>query len=188
MQMKKGLHQLDASHTFLSLGMGSIGLFPLLVAIIPSTLAKTLHETTSTLLVQVPKDAYILYSVGFGLLTIMFFLFYALKVNAKAKIISVVIGLVVLFCFVDASQRYVRIASDSVAFKHSLLSEPSEYKWEEVEKVVFREIPKEGGFAKFDFHFTDGKVMTVANDRYLKPYRKVLEKKFNDDGIEYKRG
>lgn len=188
MQMKKGLHQLDASHTFLSLGMGSIGLFPVLLAIIPTVLAKSLHETRNTLLVQVPKDAYILYGVGFGLLTILFFLFYILKVNTKAKIIGVVIGAIVLFCFVDGSQRYVRIASDSVAFKQSLLSEPSEYKWEEVEKVVFREIPKEGGFAKFDFHFTNGNVMTVANDRYLKPYRKVLEKKFNDDGIEYKRG
>lgn len=186
--MKKGLHQLDASHVFLSLGMGSIVLFPILLSIIPTILAKTLHETRATLLVQVPKEAYILYGIGFALLTLTFFLLYVLKMSKKAKIISIAIGFLVLFCFVDGSQRYVRIATDSVAFKNSLLSGEYVSTWDKIEKVVFREIPKEGGFAKFDFHFTDGNVMTFANDQHMKRYRNLLEKKFIDDGIEYKRG
>ncbi|WOV87357.1 hypothetical protein QWT69_16135 [Sporosarcina oncorhynchi] len=188
MQMKKGLHQLDASHTFLSIGMGSIGLFPILLAIIPTLVAKTLHETRTTLLVQVPKEAYFLYGIGLVLLTITSFLLYFLKINKKAKMISAAIGLLVLLCFVDASQRYVRVATDSVAFKSSMLSKEYVYTWEEVEKVVFRELPKEGGFAKFDFHFNDGNIMILANDNYMMRYRKLLEKKFSDDGIEYKRG
>ncbi|WOV87361.1 hypothetical protein QWT69_16155 [Sporosarcina oncorhynchi] len=73
MEMKQGLHQLDSSHTFLAMGMSSFVLFPILLIVTPMMLAKTLHETSSTVLLQIPQFAYVTYGIGLLLLTVTFF-------------------------------------------------------------------------------------------------------------------
>ena len=130
MEMKQGLHQLDSSHTFLAMGMSSFVLFPILLLVTPMMLAKTLHETSSTVLLQIPQSAYVTYGIGLLLLTVTFFLLSFLRVSKKAKKISAIIVLLAVFCFANGSQQFSRIAWDSLAFKRSIWSETYEYKWE----------------------------------------------------------
>lgn len=188
MQMKQGLNQLDSSHTFLAMGMGSFALFPILLIVTPMMVAKTLHETPSTILLQIPQSAYVTYGIGLLLLTITCFLLSFLRVSKKAKQIGAVIVLLAVFCFVDASQRFARLGWDTLAFKKSIWSETYEYTWDDIDKVVFREVPIKDDTAKFDFHFQDGNRMTLSNNEEMKAWRKKIEQKFEDDGIEYKRG
>lgn len=185
MQKSGGLNQHETYHTCLAYGLLLLGLFPPLMFFGPKIVAMTFHETPSTLFVQMPKSSYIMYGVGLLMLSVTLLLQYALKLSTKAKVVGSILFLLAIFCLADGSQRFNRMGLDSLIFKESLMSQKHEYAWEDIEKVVYWEVPKEG-WPKYDFHFKDGNLMILSDSEIVKGWRNIIERKLNESEIEFR--
>lgn len=181
------LDQNEPRHVMMAITFGVFLLSPVFLLTAPIFIAISMHGVPDSWVVLAPAKSYLFYGIGLLFLFIACFILFLLRLNKTSKWISAVCVLVFILFMAEGTQHYVGVATDDVSFKRGMFASEQRYPWSEVEVVTYREFPKEGGFPKFDFHFTDGDVMTLPETEHVRRLHNAIREKLTKNDIEYQR-
>ncbi|MBB4826635.1 small-conductance mechanosensitive channel [Sporosarcina luteola] len=181
------LNQNEPRHVMMAISIGVLLLTPVFLLAVPMFIAKSLHELPTSWVVLAPAKGFLFYGIGLLFLFIAFFILFLLRLNKTAKWISAFSFLLCTLFIAEGTQRYIGVASDYLSFKRGLFASEQRYPWSEVELVTYREFPEEGGFSKFDFHFTDGEIMILPENGQVRYLHNSIRKKLTKEDIDFQR-
>ncbi|MUK88021.1 hypothetical protein GMD78_06360 [Ornithinibacillus sp. L9] len=153
----------EAKHMFMAAAIGILFLSPILLLLIPSFVANSIHHTDSWFVI-VPGKSYAVYALGFLFLFLAALIPFLLDVRKKSILISVIFFLLSSTSFVIASQAYTSLSDQSISYNYLLSNEPYTYSWDEIDQIVYYEIPREEGFSIYEFHFYDGNRIEITEN------------------------
>lgn len=188
MQMQKGLHKLEWYHTSLGWGMMLLFLSPIWLFLLVPMTTMTLHEVPFTLFVQLPKIAYVLYTIGYLLFACACISQFLFRGSTKGKLVGCAILVVSILCIADGTQRYSRVGLDSIIVRDSLWSQKHVYDWKDLEEVVYHHTDKDRSYSNYEFRFRDGNVATVADSVIVQGWRNIIQRKMDENGVAYRQG
>ena len=177
----------EARHIFMAFGLGILALSPYLLVMLPLPLASTLYESPVTWVVSVPKNIYLFYGVGLFLLIFAFFLLFLLSLNKASKMISGVCLFFSVLFIAHGTQQYTAVTSEGISFKQTIWEGTQSYSWDEIEKVVYRENRMSGNFPMFEFHFVDGNMRNLQENRSVQPWYRMIKDKLDSLDTKFER-
>jgi hypothetical protein len=142
-------------------------------------------ETNSVVIV--PAKVFMFY--GFGVLfpITAAFLLWIMSENKKSKWLATISVLISILLMADGSGHYVGVTTDGISFKRGIAKANQHYTWSNIQHVVYREFPEEGGFSKFDFYFKDGEMVTLPENWQMRIFTNSLTKVLRREEIELTR-
>lgn len=167
----------EARHLFLALGIVILMVSPIFLLLFPAFIANTLYNTPEDWHIYVPGVAYVFYSIGFLFLVIAPAIIFILDIRKKSIIFGMTFLLLGGVFFYIASGPYKSLTSNSISYRVLFSTEKHTYSWEEVEKVVYYEIPSEEGFSKYEFFFSDGTSMELNENGHIRLLRENIRSK-----------
>ncbi|MDN4608470.1 hypothetical protein [Sporosarcina highlanderae] len=177
----------EPRHIFMAISFGILVVSPVFLLLLPSFIANSLYQEPSTWVIVVPSKVYLLYGVGVLFLIIATSLLWILSVNKKSKWLAAICILISILFVAEGSGHYVRVSTEGISFKRGVVEANQHYAWDKIEQVVFRQIPQEGGFPKFDFYFRDGEMVTLPQNRHMHLFHNTLVKTLQREGIDVTR-
>ncbi|MGG0668681.1 hypothetical protein [Sporosarcina koreensis] len=181
------LDKIGSRQIFMAITIGIFVCSPIFVLIVPLFIANALYQESNTWAVVVPAKAFMSFGLGALFLITATFLLWIMSVNKKSKWLAAICVLLSILLMVDGSGRYVGVSTDGISFKRGLAGANQHYEWSNIQQVVYREFPEEGGFPKFDFYFKDGEMVTLPENRDMRIFTNTLTKVLQKEEIEFKR-
>lgn len=176
--------KLGSRHIFMILAIAILLLSPVFVLLGPLFIANTLYHTSGNWYVFVSGASYIVYSVGCLLLFFSALILCLLDSSKPAIYMGIVSLILGGFSFVIAAQNYTNLADESISYRDIFSKEQHTYSWDEIERVVYKRIPRSKGFPKYEFHFTDGNKVILAENGIVERFRETIESRLGQEGIE----
>ena len=158
---------IEKRHMFMAISICTLLLSPLIVIIGPLFIAQTLFYERKYWLIQAPSVNYILFTIGFILLTSAFIILWLKDVNKKSVFFA---GILIVACAVllfVASSSYEKIMPDAITIKSPFSIEKKVYAWEDVEKVDYYLYKEHMNDRYFMFYFNDGSSWRLNHSGYV---------------------
>jgi hypothetical protein len=174
----------ESRHIFMVIAIGILLLSPIFVLILPLFVANTLYFTPGNWYVMVSGTVYIVYSIGF-LFIFLSAMILALLDSSKVSIFISIACLVLSgFSFMVASQDYTSLGDDSISYRGIFSKEENTYSWNEIERVVYNEVPRGVGVSDYEFYFKDGKKFVLAESGIVEGLRNNISIRLSFEDIE----
>ncbi|WP_062351918.1 hypothetical protein [Bacillus kwashiorkori] len=171
----------EPKHVFLALAICVLLSTPILLIIIPSTVANIIYTNEHVWHIFLPGDSYLVYGIGCLLIIIALFII-AIADIKKSSIITGIIGLVFAFTsFYFAAQAYKIFSDEGITYRTLFPYEQNSYKWNEVETIThYRDMS--GDESKYEFIFHDGIKLEIPENEYFRLIRnKVSNRMYSMD-------
>jgi hypothetical protein len=174
----------ETRHIFMVLAFAILLLSPLFVLLLPSFVANSLYITTETWYVFVSGTSYIVYSVGFLFIFLSLLIIFLLNRSKTSLYISLVCILLAGASFYVAAQNYTSLAYDSISYREIFTKEKHTYAWDEIEKVVYNEVPRDENFSNYEFYFNDGEKLILVENGLVEALRGFIKSSLTNKGIQ----
>lgn len=169
---------------FLSIGIALMMLSPILVLLLPRTVANVVHHSSSNMVLYVNTATYIWYAVAFLLLVGSSFLVYffwewkfVLLLGCLPLLLSVVL-------FVFVSRHYIAIGYDEISYQHLFSTKEHHYRWDEIEEASYEQISASDNRWQYQFTFNDGETLVVAENGYIAEIQAWMSDQFKKANVE----
>lgn len=176
----------EARHIILAISIAIIVILPIVLLVLPTAMIHTLYARPSQFVLYATGASYLVY--GASLLFLFFSVFVIFLLWGK-KLLIVGISLTSLLlggiAFYFATEHYVSIGTDHIAYQ--LLFSPDEYVygWDEVEKAVYFTDDYDKIAATYEFTFTDGNTVKLPENAYLSDYQFMIHNLIRSHEIEF---
>lgn len=167
----------------MAIAIGIIFLSPILLLLLPSFIANSIHPTPGYWHVFVPKESYLMYGIAFLMLFIAPLTIFIFDV----KRITITVGILFLcfsgFFFFFASFHYISIGSDSIKYREGFFEVEYEYCWEEISRVKYNEVPMSEGFSEYNIYFMSGNMINLPENGKIKEFRRAITNTLQEKNI-----
>lgn len=178
------MNNYEPRHTFMAVALVILLLSPLLILLLPSFVANSLHHTVGNWYVFVTGASYIGYSIGFLFLFLSALIIFLLNRSKISLGISAICILLSGVSFFIAAQCYTSLADNSISYSEIFSKEKHTYSWDEIEKVVYNEVPRNEGFPKYEFYFKDGGKIILAENGVVESLKDFIRNRLSNEGIQ----
>lgn len=166
------------------IAIGILLLSPIFIMVLPLFVANTLYFTAGNWYVLVSGAIYIVYSIGFLFLILSAMILSLLDSSKVSIYISIACLILSGFFFLIASKNYISLGDDSISYREMFSKENHSYSWDEIERVVYYEVPRGGGFPQYEFYFDDGEKFVLAENGIVERLRIVIYNRLSQVDIE----
>lgn len=170
-------------HIFMALGVGLVFLSPVLLLLIPSFIANSIHHTSGSWHVLIPKEGYITYGVAFILLCLAPFIVFIYDMKKNSIIIALTLVFLSGVFFFLASFHFISIGSQSLLYREGFFEEEYLYSWDDIKKAEYAEVPRTDGFSTYNIFFEDGNAVSLKENGIVRNYRRAIYAKLNERNI-----
>ncbi|SET16915.1 hypothetical protein SAMN05216389_106142 [Oceanobacillus limi] len=177
-----GVHY-ETRHLFMAVAIAILFLSPVLLLLLPSFVANSLHNTDGSWFVFVPGGSYAVYGVGALFLIFAALLPFLLRIKKSSLLLAFICAILSVICFHIASQAYTSISDQSISYRYLFTSEEHQYSWDEIDRVVYNRIPKEEGFSDYEFYFSDGAKLQLKENGQLAELKSTIYKRLRKEEI-----
>ena len=165
----------ENKHIFMVASFGIALLIPVFLLLLPSAIADVLYFDRANWIIYLPFEIYLTYGIGLLLWLVSSLLLWLLNLNKWSIIFTGAAVLCSGALFYFASQAYIIIKDDSIAVKSLFQSEEKVYSWNEIEKVVYYEVPPEQkGNSVIQLVFTEDKIIELSENGYVAPIKTAM--------------
>lgn len=170
-------------HYFLAFAV-LIGVFaPILYFFLPQTVSDILHHKDGVWFVSVPEEAFTAFLVGFACLFISSFILYLLDIRKLSVVISILFLSMAFGSFFLASQNYMTLSNENIAFSPFFSMEKDSYPWDQVEQIIhFRN--EQGDISEYEFVFDDDNRVKIKDTAYFKEKSFKFQKKLAEENLQ----
>ncbi len=178
---------IENRHMFLAISVCTLLLSPLIIIIGPLFIAQTLFYERGYWLIQAPSVNYILFTIGFILLTGAFIILWLKDVNKKSVLFAGILIVACVVLLVGASSSYEKIMPGAITIKSPFSFEKQVYAWEDVEKVDYYLYKEHRNDRYFMFYFKDGSSWRLNQSGYVtSEVHSKIESKLSELETPYK--
>ncbi|MFD2045404.1 hypothetical protein ACFSTA_17100 [Ornithinibacillus salinisoli] len=171
-------------HIFMAISISILFIGPILLLLIPSFVANSVHNTTGSWLVIVPGVSYLIYGIGLVLLFLAALFPFLLNISKSSILISIVCVILSGVTFTLAAKPFTSLATDSISFQTHIHTEKHTYGWDEIESTVYNQIPIEEGYSDYVFYFSDGNQIKITENGLILPLKNQIYKRLEMEGIK----
>ncbi|WP_210597339.1 hypothetical protein [Bacillus suaedae] len=158
-------------------------LSPVLLLLIPSFVANTIHHTSGSWHVIIPKEGYITYGVAFIFLCLAPFIVFIYDMKKKSIIIALILVFFSGVFFYLASFHFISIGGKSIMYREGYFKEEYHYSWDDVKKAEYYEVPRSDGFSTYNIFFEDGNTVSLKENGIVRNYRRAIYAKLSERNI-----
>ena len=157
-----------SQHVFMVLAFGMALFTPLLLLLVPSTVADLLYFERSNWIIYLSGNIYLTYGIGFGFIILAFLLLCIFKVRIWSVIGSVVFVASSFWLIYSASQGYIIMNDTTIFIKEVFQQEERSYTWNDVEQLNYYDYPpEENETDRYELFFQDGEMIEFKQNGYV---------------------
>lgn len=174
----------DKRHIFLAMGACIILFSPIFMLIVPLGVVKTLYYQREIWLTYVPVENYIAFGASLVLLVIACALIGFLDIRKWTVSVGIVCVLLSGYVFYSASLSFITLSSDGIGYRKLFSQEKQTYQWDELEKLVYNvKLPEDDELSNYEFHFIDGEILKMKENRYVTEIQPNLNGQVRASGV-----
>lgn len=169
-------------HYFLAFAVLIAVFAPILYFFLPQTISDIMHNKDGVWFVSVSEEAFTAFLVGFACLFISSFILYLLDIRKLSVVISILFLTMAFGSFFLASQNFMTLSNDNIAFSPFFSLEKETYPWDQVEQIIhFRN--EQGDISEYEFVFVDDNRVRIKDTAYFKEQSYKFGKKLAEENL-----